>query len=153
MSLFNFLATKVGPDVANLILDYKSQLEHVEKFKKVLCKIPDVIRITAVVHGMFEDIVGEYYLEKEAFIDLMEELDLDTNAICGGAFIEVDQSTGSLQMRNLCMYHPAQLESVVERENLLPQYDPLLNLQLSKRMLKYLKCPTWKRPGFPFPLL
>jgi len=83
MTLFKFIAEKVGPDVANIILDYKEDLEHAENFKNnVLSKIPTMIRTKLNLDGVHLPIRGKgYFLELNVFRDLLYEFELDHVAL------------------------------------------------------------------------
>jgi len=75
MDLLYYLSGEVGSDVANIILDYKAQLDFHDKYKKVLHQLTQMIRIQIIYEGEHLTPNG-YYLELEVFLNLISSLGL-----------------------------------------------------------------------------
>jgi len=77
MSIFNFIAGKVGPDVTNIILDYKEDLERADRYRKIVTsQIPNMCKISMQVSGIYENYKANFILERKKVNELLEKYDI-----------------------------------------------------------------------------
>jgi len=149
MSTFNLLANIAGGDVANVIIGYKNQLEHAERFAPVLEQIKNVVKVTVSVYGLVDDLTVAYYLERRAFNEILETTGIP-GRYCADIYIAVNKLYSTLRIDNLCPFHSDFGEIVpdvdFDYEEFLP-YNRIKSLKRNKNMLRYLKCPTWGMPS------
>jgi hypothetical protein len=137
------LANFVGPDCANLIMNYKWQLDHVEKMKPIINSIPHLNLINVEI-----EVTPIHYGEKQTFHKLVPFKKLESfveyiydGEELKGVKIEVD--INSVTLRIIPIYNTNTLYTFYE-----PQFDAELNIiENYYKSVKYIlkKFNIWKR--------